>query len=361
MSGAERDGKRMVTMGAILVLAIVAAVAVVAYRDHNMHAEGRIISRAYEAGFTEKQAIVDGAVINYAEGPDNGPVLLLVHGQGMEWEDYASVLPELSIRYRVIAVDCFGHGESLHDPALYTCAANGDALISFAKQVIGGDYIVSGHSSGGIIAAYMALRDREHVTACVLEDPPLFRVTREEAMEGPGTFAWHDGYTVTHSFLQQSEVADYPVWYAANSYLFALFGGLQPMLARQTAAWCADHPGEHVVNAWVPRSWTRGMYFMDDYDPRFGEAFYSGSWLDGIDQEDLLRDIECPVVYLKAMTRYGDDGVLYAATTDGDALRIQQCIKSCVSTTLDSGHDIHVERPDSFVLAIDQSVNMYFE
>ena len=30
----------------------------------------------------------------------------------MEWEDYASVLPELSERYYVFAVDCFGHGES---------------------------------------------------------------------------------------------------------------------------------------------------------------------------------------------------------------------------------------------------------
>jgi hypothetical protein len=36
----------------------------------------------------------------------------------------------------------------------------------------------------------------------------------------------------------------------------------------------------------------------------------------GIDQEAMLRQIECPVVYLKASTNYGDDGVLYAATTD---------------------------------------------
>lgn len=357
MSRRNHGRERLVFMGIIMTIAIAVGIGAFIFSEHNMHAEERTISRAYEAGFVEKQVTVDGAVVNYAEGPDNGPALMLVHGQGMEWEDYASVLPELSDRYHVFAVDCFGHGESSHNPKLYSCASNGDMLIAFAKQVIGCDYIVSGHSSGGIIAAYMAAQDSGHVMACVLEDPPLFRVTPEEASEGAGTFAWYDGYTVTHSFLQQNEVADYAAWYAANSYLFGLFGGLQPMLARQTAAWCAEHPDEHAVISWVPRAWTRGMYFMDDYDPRFGEAFYNGSWLAGIDQEDLLRSIECPVVYLKATTRYGADGVLYAATTDDDAFRIQQCIRNCTSTTIDSGHDIHVERPDSFVLAIDQSAD----
>ena len=193
------------------------------------------------------------------------------------------------------------------------------------------------------------------MTVCVLEDPPLFRVTPEEAQEGAGTFAWYDGYTVAHSFLQQNDVKDYAAWYASHSYLFGLFGGLQDMLAKQTADWCAEHPGEHVVNAWVPRNWTRGMYFMNDYDPRFGDAFYNGSWMAGIDQEALLREIECPVIYLKASTNYGNDGVLYAATTDDDAARIQQTISRCKTNEIKSGHDIHFEHPDFFVAGIDEA------
>ena len=340
---------------ALAAFTIVAVTGTVIYCNNNLHAEERMIDRAFGAGFEEKQASVKGATINYAEGPNSGPALLLIHGQGMEWEDYASVLPELARRYHVFAVDCFGHGESAHDPALYTCSGGGDALIAFAEQVIGCDYLVSGHSSGGILAAYVAAHDVEHVVACVLEDPPLFRVTPEEAQEGAGTFAWYDGYTVAHSFLSQDKVKDYAAWYAEHSYLFGLFGGLQDMLAKQTAAWCAEHPGEHAVNAWVPRDWTRGMYFMDDYDPRFGEAFYDGSWMAGIDQDALLRQIKCPVVYLKALTNYGEDGVLYAATTDADAKRIQQTIPRCETTEIKSGHDIHVEHPDVFVSAVDQA------
>ena len=353
-------GKRKAGKIAAIVVGIVAATAIIAvfvYRDNNLHAEQRMIERAYSAGFVEKQATVSGATINYAEGPDNGPALLLVHGQGMEWEDYASVLPKLSAHYHVFAVDCFGHGESEHDPALYSCSVNGDVLIAFAHDVIASPYIVSGHSSGGVLAAYIAANDTDNVSALVLEDPPLFRVTPEEAQEGAGTFAWYDGYTVAHSFLQQDEVTAYPVWYAANSYLFGLFGGLQPMLAEQTAAWCAKHPHEHAVNAWVPRSWTRGMYFMDDYDPRFGDAFYDGSWMAGIDQEAMLQAIECPTVFVKTTTDYGDDGVLYAATTDQDAARVRECLAECDYVELKSGHDIHVEHPAVFIDAVDRAAS----
>ena len=350
--------KRKAGKVAAIALGTVAATAIGAvllYRDKNLHEEERMIRRAIDAGFIEKQVDVDGATVNYAEGPCNGPALLLVHGQAVEWEDYASVLPELAQRYHVFTVDCFGHGESEHNPALYSCKVNGDVLIAFAHEVIGAPYMVSGHSSGGILAAYIAANDPGNVTACILEDPPLFRVTPEEAQEGAGTFAWHDGYTVAHSFLQQDVVTDYATWYAAHSYLFGLFGGLQPMLAKQTAAWCASHPNQHAVNALVPRAWTRGMYFMNDFDPRFGESFYDGSWMAGIDQEAMLRAIACPVTFIKAITRYGDDGVLYAATNDADATRVRECLESPKYVEIDSGHDIHVEHQDVFVNAVDEA------
>ena len=358
MSDFGHKRKPLRIVGIVLAVLVVAAgVGLALYRDGNLHAEERLIASTADAGFIEKQAVIDGATINYAEGPNNGPALLLIHGQGMEWEDYASVLADLSHSYHVFAIDCFGHGESAHDPELYTCTTQGDYAIAFAARYIGDDYLVSGHSSGGIVAAYMAANDPEHVTACVLEDPPLFRVTPEEAQTGAGTFAYYDGYTVAHAFLQQDEVTDYAAWYAANSYLFSLFGGLQDMLAEQTASWCAEHPGEHATNAWVPREWTRGMYFMDDYDPLFGEAFYDGSWMKDIDQQAMLERIGCPVVYLKASTNYGDDGVLYAATTDEDAARIQQAIPDCETIELESGHDIHFEHPDVFAKAIDQAAS----
>lgn len=94
----------------VCVIAVVSAVTLLFYRDGNLYSEERLIQKARDAGFVERQVLIDGNVINYAEGPDNGPALMLIHGQGMEWEDYAKVLPDLAKDFHVFAVDCFGHG-----------------------------------------------------------------------------------------------------------------------------------------------------------------------------------------------------------------------------------------------------------
>ncbi|MEG0375305.1 MAG: alpha/beta hydrolase, partial [Raoultibacter sp.] len=202
-------------VGIVIVAVLIGiAVALALYVDNNRNGETRLIEKAYAAGFIEKHTEIDGATMNYAEGPDNGPALLLIHGQTSEWEDYARVLPDLAKTYHVFAIDCFGHGESAHDPALYTCATQGQACISFASEVIGGDYLVSGLSSGGIIAAWIAANDPDRVQACVLEDPPLFRVTPEQMQEAPGTFVWRDGFEITHNYLAQDEIDDLAVSYA---------------------------------------------------------------------------------------------------------------------------------------------------
>lgn len=343
-------------VGAGVVAAV--AVAAVLYVDHNRHGEARMIERAYAAGFEEKRVTIDGAVIGYAEGPNNGAALLLVHGQSMQWEDYASVLPRLAESYHVFAVDCFGHGESAHDPDLYTCAAQGAHIVSFAARMIGGPYIVSGLSSGGIIAAWVAANDAAHVSALVLEDPPLFRVTPEAMRQAPGTFAWLDGFEVTHAFLQQEAIGDLAVFYAAHSYLFSQFGGLQPRIAAWTAAEREANADSHLVLSWVPHDWVRGMYYYDDFDPRFSEAFYQGTWVSEEEQVRMLESIACPTVYLKAETRYGSDGVLYAANNDEDALRVERLLAECDTVRIKSGHDIHYEHSGVFADAVDRAAAM---
>jgi hypothetical protein len=53
--------------------------------------------------------------------------------------------------------------------------------------------------------------------------------------------------------------------------------------------------------------------------------------MQGVDQERMLASISCPVIYLKANTVYGKDGVLYVANKDR--------------------HNIHFERPALFLSA----------
>jgi pimeloyl-ACP methyl ester carboxylesterase len=52
-------------------------------------------------------------LFNYAEGPDAGPALLLLHAQTLDWYTYSEVLPALAAKFHVFAVDYPGHGKTI--------------------------------------------------------------------------------------------------------------------------------------------------------------------------------------------------------------------------------------------------------
>lgn len=49
----------------------------------------------------------NGNVINYGELEGDGPALLLIHGQMVSWEDYASVMPALHENWHIYAIDVY--------------------------------------------------------------------------------------------------------------------------------------------------------------------------------------------------------------------------------------------------------------
>src|SRR5699024_5653975 len=131
--------------------------------------------RAPSAGaFVERTAWVAGAAPHEADGPDNGPPLLLIHGQMVDWTTYLRTLPELSQHFHVFVVDCYGHGRSDHVPERYSNVAMGRDLTEFVRTEIGEPAVVSGNSSGGLLAIQIANEAPDLVRSLILEDPPLF-------------------------------------------------------------------------------------------------------------------------------------------------------------------------------------------
>jgi pimeloyl-ACP methyl ester carboxylesterase len=345
----------MIALIVIGCLIAVGAIALGIYRHDNLHYMDHALEATWAAGFTEKQVVLsDGSTVNYAEGPDNGDAILLIHGQNVAWQDYYTVLPELAKDHHVFAIDCYGHGGSSHYATLYTCEANGRAIAEFIESMVGEPVIISGHSSGGVLAAWVAAYAPQDVKAAVLEDPPLFEVTPEEMGTAPGCWAWVDSFVNIHGYLAQDKDAagyesDWPVYYAQHSYLFAKFGGLQPKVVDMMRSWRTEHPTGPVTLPWIPHSWLATFYYSDEYDLLFGEAFYDGTWMAGVDQAEMLGRIQCPTIYLKANTKYGDDGMVWGANSDEDAQKVEGSIASCQTKRIESGHDIHVEHPDTFV------------
>ena len=54
----------------------------------------------------------DGLSLNYATGPRNGPALVFFHGVLRRWQCFVPLIPSLSSRWQIHALDHRGHGGS---------------------------------------------------------------------------------------------------------------------------------------------------------------------------------------------------------------------------------------------------------
>lgn len=269
----------------------------------------------------------------------------------MCFKDYESVFEALGNRYHVFAVDCIGHRKSEHKKELYTCKIIGDLLCDFIEKQVGEPCFVSGHSSGGILAAYIAGQRPDLVKGVLLEDPPFFNVQPEEMQN---TFVYKDGFSIFHNFLTQTEETEFMPYYFANSYIFGLFGRkYQKNLAEEARAYLKEHPGEELKLKHVKPVSLHGYKYINDFDFQFAESFYNGSWFDDVDQEKILKLVKSPTVYLKAKTKYGPHKVLWAANTKEASNKVIALIDHCQRIVIKSGHDIHYEKPDKFVEAME--------
>ena len=91
---------------------------------------------------------------------------------------------------------------------------------------------------------------------------------------------------------------------------------------------------------------------MQRYDPRFGEAFYTGSFHAGIDHADLLRGICCKTLFLKAKAERAPDGLLLGALGEEDLAQVLALIPDCTLARFDCGHAIHIEAKKAFLAAL---------
>ncbi|MEM9067335.1 MAG: alpha/beta fold hydrolase [Myxococcota bacterium] len=111
-----------------------------------------------------------------------GPVLLLVHGLGSSSLAWMRCVEQLCERHRVIAVDLPGFGESEKPKYHYTLSFYASRLVTFLDAMSIARCHWVGHSMGGQIAVWAALRHPERVESLVLVAPAgLERFRPEQA------------------------------------------------------------------------------------------------------------------------------------------------------------------------------------
>lgn len=299
-----------------------------------------------EKHFYQKQ----GIKLNYYEIKNELQPLVLIHAQGVDATSFKSVWKQLSRHYHVFSVDCYGHGESLHDAKQYNLEAIGKAIIRFIEDVIRKKTYLLGHSSGGLIAAYIA----SHTKLCsylILEDPPFFSSQGERRKN---TFNYIDLSTVCHNFINQSESNDFVLYYFSNQYAWNLFPEksrekVKQKMIRMAAKYRKNHPDKNLKVLFWPKTALSGFQGMNHYDPLFGETFFNDSFRNGIQHEDILKRIKCKTVFMKARTTISENGILMAALSEDDLEKVTELIADCQVVRFDCGHGIHTEKPKEFI------------
>lgn len=306
------------------------------------------------AGYVHKTASVNGVTLSYVEGPVNGPPLVLLHAQMLDWFSYSRVLPALAKSFHVFNVDYQGHGKTV-TPANYPMTAGqiGADLATFIETTIGQPIYVTGNSSGGLLATWLAANRPDLVKAALLEDPPLF------SSEYPAiqTTIANRAFATSFSAATVDHPADFLLyWVDKNSTFFTnnIGAGSATVLTAAIVAYRRANPGVPVELSLVTddtiRMMLRGLDYQ--YDPRFGAAFYDGTWNAGFDHASALARITCPVLLMQANTAVLADGTLDGAMSLAQAQQAMALLKHGTYLKVDAGHVINLASPDVFLAAL---------
>ena len=97
-----------------------------------------------------------------------GEILLLIHGMAGSSETWRSVIPQLSGRFRVIAPDLLGHGESAKPRGDYSLGAFAVWLRDLLDELGVSQTTLVGHSLGGGVAMQFAYQHPDYVKRLIL-------------------------------------------------------------------------------------------------------------------------------------------------------------------------------------------------
>ena len=124
--------------------------------------------------WSDGDVVVDGVRLRIREA-GAGPTLLLVHGLGADRRIWEGTIARFADRWRVVAVDLPGHGESDKPDVDYSPAYFARVLRGLGRAMHLSEVVVVGSSLGGRVTLELAASYPTWVRAIVLSAPaPLF-------------------------------------------------------------------------------------------------------------------------------------------------------------------------------------------
>jgi pimeloyl-ACP methyl ester carboxylesterase len=280
------------------------------------------------AGLVEHifDADTDAVHLNYAEGPFNGPPLVLLHGLGRRWQVFLPLIPALSLRWHIVAPDLRGHGKSSHVAHGYRGAQYAEDIIRLLRGRVGAPAVLFGHSLGGMLAMRVAFHHPELVRALILGDNMI------------GVRRLHNPmYRALFSGLRDLARTNGSVEQIAESIgRIAL-----PVAGGNELANIRELPGndEAYLLAWAR--------CVRQADPDTYDMTLDGSSIEGWDGEAMLRGISCPTLLLQASQELG--GLM----SDADVALATRLLPHHTHVKFRNlGHALFMQQPDPVLRAV---------
>ncbi len=137
----------------------------------------------------------DGVKLYYEEAGNGDDTMLFVHGWCCDHTHFAPQFEHFAGRYRVVAVDLRGHGQSDKPDETYSIHGFADDIAWMCGQLGVDHAIVVGHSMGGLTTLILSAEHPELVRAAVFVDAPLLLPADALTQRRPilDTF-WGDDY-----------------------------------------------------------------------------------------------------------------------------------------------------------------------
>ncbi len=299
--------------------------------------------------------------INYGEGPKNDVPLVLIPGQGADWKNYEKVLPFLSESYHVFAVDVRGHGKSDWATGDYSFDSIGRDMTAFLEQFVKRPAILSGNSSGGLIALWMAANRPDLVKGIIMEDPPLFSAEWPRIKEDSFVYRVLEVTVEMSRELKESR----SIRRLARAFMKIKRpvegGGLRGVprsaayfvsfLIRASQRLRSGNPS-------LPGRLGTIIEVLETFDADFSQAFLDGRIYEGLDHAEALKRAEGPMMLLHANWLRHPEYGLVGAMDDDDAAFAQEIAPEIHFKRIDSDHVIHSHNPELFAKEVEEFITL---
>ena len=184
-------------------------------RGHSTLGLDRLQRLPFSIGPVARYPVSESAIdLAYeVSGECSKPVILLIHGGTANRRAWDLVTPALRARYRIVAVDLRGHGQSPAPDHGYSALQLSADINRLIDELGLGQITVVGHSLGGMAAIFLAVHRADVVKRLVLLNVPVTpnsigALARLEArLRSPGFFPVTQAFVDEWSSLPQATPA----------------------------------------------------------------------------------------------------------------------------------------------------------